>query len=362
MRILLLSAASSVHTLRWANALAAKGHEVQLASQHRALPGFLGDIAIHPLPHLAGAGYLLNGRNVRRLVSELRPDVVNAHYATGYGNLARAVRNVPVVLNVWGSDVFDFPEKSALHHWWLRRNLRAAFRLVSTSEVMADRTHRLLPGRPRPTVVPFGVDMARFVPRTRQGDPEGPVVIGTVKTLAAKYGIDTLIKAFALLMTKPGMERARLRIVGAGPDGSLLRSMVGAAGLHDRVTFTGAVPHDKVPEELQAMDVFVALSRADSESFGVAVIEASACALPVVVSDAGGLPEVVVDGTTGRVVPRNDPAAAADAIARLVGSLELRRGWGRAGRERVETHYEWSRCVQRQEDVLREAVEAYRRP
>ena len=360
MRILLLSAASSVHTLRWANAYAAAGNEVHVVTQHQPVEGYVNVAGMHHLPHRSGLGYVLNGERLRRLIGTLEPDVVNAHYATGYGALARAVHEMPVVLNVWGSDVFDFPEKSALHRWWLRRNLLAADSLVSTSEVMADRVRALLPERPRPEVVPFGVDMPHFAPRAPQSRTDGPVVIGTVKTLAAKYGIDTLIKAFALLLTKPGMDGVMLRIVGGGPDGVPLRDMVGAAGLRDRVAFVGAVPHAQVPDELRKMDVFVALSRDDSESFGVAVIEASACGLPVVVSDAGGLPEVVVDGVTGSVVPRNDPASAARELALLAGSRALRMERGAAGREHVRQHYEWGACVQRMSDILQRCIARYR--
>jgi glycosyltransferase involved in cell wall biosynthesis len=99
----------------------------------------------------------------------------------------------------------------------------------------------------------------------------------------------------------------------------------------------------------------VALSRADSESFGVAVIEASACGLPVVVSDAGGLPEVVRDGITGAVVPRDNPAQAAAAILSLMRDAAERQQWGQAGRSHVMEHYEWNVCVDRMLGVLDDA-------
>ena len=69
------------------------------------------------------------------------------------------------------------------------------------------------------------------------------------------------------------------------------------------------MPHTSVPQELARLDIYVALSRMDSESFGVAIIEAGVAGRPVVVSDAGGLPEVTIDGVTGLVVPREDPSA-----------------------------------------------------
>lgn len=356
MRILLLSAASSVHTMRWANAYAGRGHEVHLVSQHEAVRGYIDGVQIHLLPHLSGAGYLLNGGRLRRSVRMIRPDVVNAHYATGYGTLARTIKDVPVVLNVWGSDVFDFPEKSALHRWWLRRNLRAAARLISTSEVMADRTERWVPDLPRAVVVPFGVETDQFRPLGKS--VHAGVVIGTVKTLAHKYGIDTLIDAFKLLRERPGMEATRLRIIGTGPDLDALLARTKGVGLTGLVDFVGAVPHALVPQHLDQLDIFAALSRDDSESFGVAVIEASACGLPVVVSDAGGLPEVVRHGETGFVVRHEDPSAAADQLALLVRDRDLRERMGAEGRRHVIARYEWNSCVDRQLSVLNEAAGA----
>lgn len=357
MRIVLLSAATSVHTQRWANAYVERGLEVHLVTQHPTTVGYHRSVAVHGLPHFGGLGYLLNGWRLARLLRELKPDVVNAHYATGYGTLARSIRGVPLVLNVWGSDVFDFPGKSALHRWWVRRNLLRASQVVSTSEVMADRTRELVPERVRPVVVPFGVDTRTYAPGPR--NDARAVVVGTVKTLAPVYGIDVLIRAFALLVERTPGAMLRLRIVGDGPSRGELQELVVDQGVEQLVEFAGAVPHAQVLAELQRMDVFCALSR--QESFGVAVIEASACALPVVVSDAGGLPEVVKDGVTGRVVPRNDPGAAASAMAQLVSSADLRQQWGTAGRAHVQANYEWARCVDRMVAVLDQAIKTFRR-
>lgn len=354
MKVLLLSGASSVHTIRWANAFAAQGLEVHLVSQHAPIDPLAPAVRLHRPPHFGGAGYVLNGPRLRRLVRDLGIDVVNAHYATGYGLLARAVRSVPVVLNVWGSDVYDFPSGGPLHRALVRANLRAATRVVSTSRVMAERTRQLCPGLGPITVVPFGVDLSLFRPLERDGH-HAPV-IGTVKSLAPKYGIDTLIGAFALLA--PEFPTLRLRIVGSGPQQQELERMAERLGVAARTDIVPRVAHDQVPDQLRRLDVYVALSKLDSESFGVAVIEASACGLPVVVSDAGGLPEVVVDGRTGFVVPRADAAAAAAKVRELLRSPDLRRRTGRAGAEHVAAEYAWDACVQRQVAVLREAVAA----
>jgi glycosyltransferase involved in cell wall biosynthesis len=93
------------------------------------------------------------------------------------------------------------------------------------------------------------------------------------------------------------------------------------------------------------LSVSVSVSTLDSESFGVAVLEAAACEKPVVVSSVGGLPEVVEDGVTGLVVPPRDPVRTADAIEKLVLDDALRRRMGAAGRRRVADAYDWERSV-----------------
>ncbi len=351
MRIVLLSAASSIHTVRWANAFVERGAEVHLVSQHEPGIGLSSKLILHSLPHIGGLGYVVNGPRFARLVERIDPDVVNAHYASGYGTLAAWCRSRPLVLNVWGSDVFEFPDSSILHKSWLLRNLRAADHLVSTSAFMAQRTLSLGSSLPPLTVVPFGVDTGRFYP-AEQRRSGGTVVIGTVKTLLPKYGVDTLIEAFAAVLREAQELDVRLRIVGGGEEEGSLKAMAQRVGIIDRVDFVGAVAHDQVPEELRAMDVYAALSRADSESFGVAVIEASACGLPVVVSDAGGLPEVVRNGVTGTVVRRDSPAEAATALLSLLRDPARREQWGRAGREHVMEQYEWNVCVDRMLGVL----------
>lgn len=341
MIIALLSAASSIHTIRWANAYVERGHVVHLITLHTPGQGLSRSVTVHKLPFLGGAGYILNGPKVKGIIHRVKPDVVNAHYATGYGTLARWVGKVPLVLNVWGSDVFEFPEKSTFHRWLVRQNLTRASVVVSTSKAMAARTRTLYPRSDGIAVVPFGVDTELFKPKAASR-PE-TVTIGTVKTLEPNYGVDRLVEAFIRISRSRDLPPLRLHITGNGSQRSRLEAMLSAAGLSDRATFTGSIAHHRVSSALGELDIYVALSRA--ESFGVAVIEASACGLPVVVSDVGGLPEVVENGVTGMVVPGGKVELAVDALRALVQDVELRRELGRAGRELVLHNYEWGHCV-----------------
>jgi len=100
------------------------------------------------------------------------------------------------------------------------------------------------------------------------------------------------------------------------------------------------------------MDVYVALSRLDSESFGVAIIEASACGIPVIVSNVGGLPEVVKDEETGMIVEKENVQEAGLSIIKLAKDSKLRRNIGKNGRQRVKDQFDWEANLEEMEKSL----------
>jgi L-malate glycosyltransferase len=357
MRIALLGPATSIHLQRWAHALVQRGHAVCVIS------------------HEGSVGYFRNAWALRRTFARWRPQLLNAHYASGYGTTAALCGFKPLLLSVWGSDVYDFPYESWLKGQLLRWNLKRATHLASTSHAMAQQVQRLLPelGPNHISVTPFGVDLQHFFPAT------GPhaaarlttnrlttdqLTIGIVKTLAPKYGVDLLLRAFAGLLRDAQIQALpatsagplQLLIVGDGPQRDALHTLARELGISAHTEFAGAVPHADVPQWLKRFDIYAAPSRVDSESFGVAVIEASACGLPVVVSDAGGLPEVVRHGHTGFVVPRENVLALQAALKNLALNAALRHQLGQQGRVHVEQLYEWDHCVDVMEQCYRQLL------
>ena len=150
--------------------------------------------------------------------------------------------------------------------------------------------------------------------------------------------------------------KLRLLIVGGGRDRSSLELLADSLDISKVTEFTGAVPHAAVPDYLNRLDIYVAASRLDSESFGVAVLEASASSLPVIVTDVGGLPEVVEDGVTGRIVPRDAPHALAKAIEELILNEGLRKSMGLSGLHRVLERYSWKDSVSKMEEIYEKVI------
>lgn len=363
MKIVLLSGASSIHTIRWANGLNAAGHDVHVMSQHEPCDPLDDGITLHQFPYRGVLGYFTIVPKVKKLLKQLQPDIVNAHYASGYATTARFAGSRPWLLSVWGSDVYDFPHKSPLHKWLVRTNLYAADAVASTSVCMAEETRELAPKLSDIAITPFGVDRAAYAAIQPVAAENGDrLVVGTVKSMASKYGIDTLIDAFALLFKKLQVENPKLanklmlRLVGGGPQADEYQQQAKTLGIAEQVEFVGRVPHTQVPSELAKLDIYVALSRLDSESFGVAIIEAGAAGRPVVVSDAGGLPEVTLENKTGLIVPRENPQAAADAIEKLVFNPQLRREFGVFGQKHVAETYSWPESIEKMVAVYKSVI------
>jgi glycosyltransferase involved in cell wall biosynthesis len=188
---------------------------------------------------------------------------------------------------------------------------------------------------------PHGVDTERFRPATPEGraalrrrlgwTPDALVIVYTGRLLRGK-GLETLVDAFASVAA--GEPRARLVLVGSGQGQALsveepLRGRVGAAGLAERVTFTGRL--DDVSDPLRAADVFAFPSR--FEGLGISLVEAAACGLPAVGSRTGGIVDVLGDGRGGLLVPPGDTAALADALRALLRDPARRAALGAGARE-----------------------------
>lgn len=364
MRILLLSDIDSSHTRKWAISLYERGYTIGIFSLRRGKANW--HAAYDGIEVFDGEGFSeekFQGRatskvsylkmlpRVRDCIRKFRPDIVHAHYATSYGLLGARSGFHPLIISVWGSDVFDFPRRSFIHRWILKRNLKNADHIFSTSEVMKKEVVRL--GIPDVTVTPFGVNINVYKPQQIRKRDDGVQVIGTVKTLEQHYGIDILINAFTLLK-KTYTSPLQLVICGSGTQEKALKELALSSGYNSDIVFKGHVPQEEVPDYIRSFDIFANLSR--QESFGVAVIEAMACGVPVVVSDAPGLLEVTAHGEYGIVVPRDDASGAADALLRLLNDKSLEAQLRKQGRLHVETNYDWERNLDAVELKYREIV------
>ncbi|MEO6882913.1 MAG: glycosyltransferase [Bacteroidia bacterium] len=367
-RILILSDINSSHTQKWVLSLADKGFEIGVFSLSKANKDwFSGKINIFVFETKAfeknifraatfsKLSYLRAIPALKKTIRDFKPDIVHAHYATSYGLLGTLSGFHPFIISVWGSDVFDFPKKSFFHKVFLKNNFSKADILLSTSRIMAEEIKKYT--SKKITVTPFGVDLTIFKPDSTQNKiNQNRIVIGTVKSLETKYGINFLISAFAILKERYSNLALQLLIVGSGSREAELKEMVLNLKIEKVSQFTGFIDHSEIVVYQNMLSIAVFPSVLDSESFGVSVLEAAACGKPVVVSNVGGLPEVIENGITGIIVPPKDSIALANALEKLILDEDLRVNMGKQGRIRVQRLYDWNENVQQMTEIYQNII------
>lgn len=341
MKICYLADINSAHTHKWLNYFKNKGYDIHVISlgngEYEGVTVHCLDVTDNVMKKASDRNklqYIKKIKRVKELVNEIKPDILHAHYATSYGLLGALADYHPYIISAWGSDVYDFPIKSPVHKMMLKYNLKKADYIFSTSNVMKEETQKYT--NKNIEVTPFGVDINRFVPRRTEKDE---VVIGTIKTLEEKYGIQYLVKAFAQLKDRNPDMNLKLRIGGKGSQEDYLKGLCRDLKIYNDVTFLGFVNPDDVVKEFQNFDIAVFPSTLDSESFGVAAVEAESCGTPIVVSEVGGLMESTKPGITSLVAKKASVEDLRDKIDMLVKDKELRLKMGTAARKFVEDNY-----------------------
>lgn len=271
--------------------------------------------------------------------------VVHEHFPLGFGYVTPGLSRRRIVTRL--ADVSKRCRAAMLD--------RLVDRRVAVSRFVADtvrRTEFVAPSRV--TIVENGIDLGRFV----AADPTAAraelavgdrALVVCVSRLALEKGLATLVRAHAQL----GRD-AVLALAGAGPDEPLLRALADELGSAGDVRFLGV--RDDVERLLAAADVVVQPSRYE-EAFGLSVVEAMACGKPIVVTDSGAMPELVDHGGAGLVVPKDDPAAMAAAIRRLLDDAWLAATLGSAARARAR-RYDMDAFVRRVVALYRELCPA----
>lgn len=276
---------------------------------------------------------------VARRARQERARHIHAHFATAAAEVAgdaAALAGVPFTVTTHAKDIYQ-RENAAL----LRSRLVRAAAAVTISDFNARHLRESVPGLP---VVHVPNGMAIAPPASIPAD--GPVLC--VARLIPKKGVDLLIEACALL--EEDLSTTRLEIIGGGPLAVELAELARRRGIGERVELRGAVSPIEVDRALRRCSLLALPCRiaADGDRDGIptVLLEAMARGVPVVSTDVVGIPEIVHDGVTGLLVSGEDPAALADAIARLLRDRSLARALGDQGRSLVGERFDPQRSAQ----------------
>ncbi len=286
-----------------------------------------------------------------RVLQKKRVDVLHAHGSKAgvVGRLAALLAGTPAVFLTAHNSVFyeEWPAYKKRVVGLAQAILaRGTSRVIAVSEALrAEIIAREKVDPAKVVTVHNGIEPARFknvgpreLLRQRLNLPADSAVIGTIARLAPQKGVRYLIQAAALI---PAGLRPVFLVVGEGPLRAELEASARNAGVADRFIFTGL--RSDIPLILGALDLLVLPSV--TEGLPLVLLEAMAASLPVVATRVGGVPEAVVDGKTGIVVPPQDAPALAAAIAALLAAPDRARQFGAAGEDRVSRVFTVHRMV-----------------
>ena len=205
----------------------------------------------------------------------------------------------------------------------------------------------LAAGLPGAVMITPGVDLELFTPGAAERRRE-LIYVGRMDRTSAWKGVDVLLKAFALLADVPGL---RLRLVGSGDAAEDHLALAQRLGIRGRVTATGALSGADLVDAIRGAAVLVLPSLTDAELTGMVLMEAMACATPVVASDVGST-AYVVNQEAGFIVPPGDPEQLAASCRRILTDPGLAAELGAKGRARAESEFGWPQRIELYKDVF----------
>jgi glycosyltransferase involved in cell wall biosynthesis len=289
---------------------------------------------------------------LRRLMKREQPDIVSSHSGrdtTLVGLATRLLANRPRLVR---TRHLILPITSRLTYDGLPDHVATVSRAVRDELIAAGIAPEHL------TAVPTGIDFARFerasiepVLRRELGLPEDAVLVGTIAILRKGKGHHHLLEAAAKVLA--AAPQVHFVFAGDGPQSENLKRQAAELGIEGHVHFLGL--RRDVPAVLAGFDLFVLPTR--REALGTSFIEAQAMGVPVIGSRTGGVPETMIEGETGLLVPPEDPIALAAAILELVRDPARRRAMGERGSTFVRERYSVEAMVDGMIAVYRQQLE-----
>jgi len=360
MRLCFLAAGNSVHSHRWIRFFAEKGHDIFWISlaplDEQALPGVTCYDLSSDFGRLASLAAAVP--KIRRIIREITPEVVHAHYAGSYGVLGAISGFQPLVLTAWGSDILfagRAPVKSALVKWVLRK----ANLITCDADHMVEVMRALGTDTKKIHLVFFGVEVDRFCPgpseeeiRAKWG-AQGRRVVMSLRNLEPIYNVGTLIEAVPRVIA--AVPKTRFVIAGGGSQESALKELARGLGVEASVIFIGRYLNSDLPKMLRSADVYVSTSLSDA-GIAASTAEAMASGLPVVITDTGENRRWVEEGESGFVVAARDSSALAEKLILLLKDFQKRADMGQAARAVIVERNNYVREMEKMEVLYRDLL------
>lgn len=306
--------------------------------------------------------FIPNGIRVgKQILTHNQYDIINTHFVLPTGPVGEVLAHfagIPNVLTLHGGDLYDpskrlSPHRHPLLRLWIKYLLRRADVVVGQSQNTLQNMRRFYAAEISGVQIPLGIARPGLTIGSREsyGFRPDEVLLVTVGRLVDRKAVGQLVS----MMTGLRKSRARLLIIGSGPQEALLKAQVAERQLGDSVSFLGEVEETEKFRLLRMSDCYVSTSQ--HEGFGLVYLEAMVCGLPIVCYDHGGQTDFLQDRVTGFVVPLNHLELFRKQCETLINSIGLRRKMGNNNKRRVG-EFSIDKCALRYEFVFNQVLEA----
>lgn len=349
MKLCFIASIEDNHTRKWIKYFIEKGYEIHWIS--------------HPSKHIKeveadnvkfylirdfkskSLNILLNIMAVRKIIKEVNPDFLHAHYAGVNGVLGALSGFHPFFTTAYGSDVLIAP-KSKIVKMAVRFALKRADLITCDGENSKKAMVDMGIDGNKIKVIYFGVDVLKFCPGKKE-ELGYPVII-SIRSLKPVYNVETLVKAVPYVIKEvPG---AKFVIGGEGPEENKLKQLAKSLGVLENIVFAGWISKEELPNYLRSSDIYVSTSLSDG-GISLSTAEAMACGLPAVITNFGDNSKWVKDGENGFTFPPKNEKVLAEKIIYLLKNNELRKEFGENNRKVIEQRDNYYREMEKTEKI-----------
>jgi colanic acid/amylovoran biosynthesis glycosyltransferase len=278
-------------------------------------------------------------------------DHIHVHYASHPALVAYIIHQftgISYSITIHSHDIYD-------NHVMLKQKLEAAKFLITISNFNVDYLVNLLGKwvQDKVFVIHSGVNLSEFIPKKlRQQNNSQKYIILQIGSLHWKKGQSYLLNAIKLLDDE--IDDLQVQIIGDGPERKKIEKMINELSLTKTVQLLGPKTQSEVKKFLRNADCYIQTSV--SEGIPVALMEALACELPVISTNITGIPELVIHGKTGILIPPKDEVAIVDAITFIKNNPAIAKKYGKAGRSYIESEYNLQKNVGKLIDLFQAKI------
>jgi|688.fasta_scaffold17719_5 glycosyltransferase involved in cell wall biosynthesis len=341
-KLLLLSDSAAPHTRRWANWFSEHGVEVHVASFNKAKDSGYKNVKLHclwtenqtlSLLTRAKKSFVVLSR-LRRLVNELKPNVIHSHSLSSYAWSALILNLRPRIITPWGTDFIIDINESRFNYLISKFSLSTADFVTTDAKHFKSSLISMGVSKAKLAYVPFGTNLAIFQPKKRKQDKTKVTFIST-RTLNPVHRVDDLINAIPKILAE--RPEAQFIIVGGGSKFEEYSTKIEKLKLRSKVKFTGMLTESELVSALQKSDIYISTSMYDA-GLAASTAEAMACGLPVIHPNVADN-RIWANHKGGRLYKVKDFSSLAQAAIDLLDNYEKRVSMGKRNRLRIEKYY-----------------------